>query len=111
MTKINIIHSKISKLDKKIKELEQTNKKENLLFQTNLETMIEKFDADISKINIDYIGVERMVNNLEKERFKIKEEINSKTKMNNSLILDLHTIISDYAKEMGVNTTRLLPTQ
>jgi len=110
-TKINIIHSKISKLDKRIKELGQTNKKENFLLQTNTETMIEKFDADISKINIDYIGVERMINNLESERLKIKEEINSKTKSNYSLISELHETISSYAKEMGVDEHYVSPSK
>ena len=80
-----------------------------MLFQTETESIIDKFDADISKINIDYISVERMISNLEKQRTKLKAEINNNTKSHNQLIGDLHTYISNYAKEMGVDEKYVSP--
>lgn len=109
--KINIIKCKISQIDNKISELKRKQTKENLLFQTETETLISKFDADISKININYISVENMIKNLEKQRNKIKNEIEVKTKKNTKLITDLHKFISDYAKEMGVDEKFVSPSK
>lgn len=107
--KINIVNAKISNIDKKIKSYRQKQTKDNLLFQTETESIIDKFDADISKINIDYISVERMISKLEKQRTKLKTEININTKSHNKLIGDLHTYISNYAKEMGVDEKYVSP--
>lgn len=109
--KINIVNSKISQLDNKINSYKRTQKKENLLFQTDTESMIDKFDADISKIKIDYIGVENMIKRLEEQRTKIKAEIDIKTKGNSILISELHKCISDYAKEMGIDEKYVSPSK
>lgn len=101
--KINIINSKIAFFENKIKTYKRSQKKENLLFETDTETLIDKFDADISKIKIDYIAVESMIKQLESKQKNIKAEINRKTKSNNTIISDLHESISKYAKEMGVD--------
>lgn len=107
--KINIVNSKISNIDKKISSYKQKQTKDNLLFNTDTGSIIDKFDSDISKINIDYISVERMINNLEKQRTKIKSEINQNTRSHHELISDLHKFISDYAKEMGVDERYVSP--
>lgn len=100
--KINIINSKISIIDKK---------KENALFNTETESIIDKFDADISKINIDYISVENMIRHLEKQRNNVKSEVTEKTKSNYALISDLHKLISEYSKEMGVDEKFVSPSK
>ncbi len=109
--KINIVNSRISQIDNKINSYKQTQKKENLLFQTDTESMIDKFDADISKIKINYIGVENMIKRLEEQKTKIKAEIDLRTKSNNTLITELHKYISDYAKEMGVDEKYVSPSK
>ena len=101
--KINIVNSKISNLDKMIQTYKHKQIKNNLLFQTDTEDIIAKFDSDISKININYISVENMIKNLEQQRTKLKSEVAQKTKSNNQLISELHNYISCYAKEMGVD--------
>lgn len=109
--KINIINSKISIIDKKIINYKNRQKKENALFNTETESIIDKFDADISKINIDYISVENMIRHLEKQRSNVKSEINEKTKSNYALISDLHKLISEYSKEMGVDEKFVSPSK
>lgn len=102
-TKINIISNKISQLDKKINILKIEQNKENLLIQTDTENMITRFDSDISKINIDYFSVERMIANLKEKRRKLNKEIDNETKSNYQIITDLHNFISEYAKELGID--------
>lgn len=109
--KINIINSKISIIDKKIINFKNRQRKENALFNTETESIIDKFDADISKINIDYISVENMIRHLEKQRSNVKSEINEKTKSNYALISDLHKLISEYSKEMGVDEKFVSPSK
>lgn len=101
--KINIINSRISEINNKINIYKNKQNKEKILLHIDTESMINKFDADISKINIDYIGVENMINFLDDKKNKIKTEITLKTKSNNTLITELHKYISSYAKEMGVD--------
>ena len=107
--KINIVNSKISNIDKRINEYKQKQTKDNLLLQTETESIIDKFDSDISKINIDYISVEKMISSLENQRSIIKADINQLTKSQSVLISDLHKYISDYAKEMGVDEKYVSP--
>ncbi len=110
-TKINIISNKISQLDKKINILKKEQNKENLLILTDTENMITKFDSDISKINIDYFSVERMISNLKEKRRKLNQEIDSETKSNYQIITDLHSFISEYAKELGVDEKYVSPSK
>lgn len=107
--RINIVGSKISQIDNKINTYRARQMKESLLFQTDIETLVARFDADMSRVNIDYIGVESMIKDLEKQKINIKSKIESKTKSDNGLICYLHQLISDYAKEMGVDEKYVSP--
>ncbi len=59
----------------------------------------------------NYISVENMLKTLDKQKAKIKKDIVTKTKNNNKLITDLHRLISDYAKEMGVDEKYVSPSK
>ena len=65
--------------------------------------MITQFDSDISKINIDYFSVDRMIENLKIKRKKLLHEIDVQTKSRYEIITDLHTYISSYSKELGID--------
>jgi len=110
-TKINIISNQIAQIDKKINILKAAQKKESILIQTDTENMITRFDSDISKVNIDYFSVERMIENLKDKRKKINLEIDSETKSKYQIITDLHNFISSYSKELEIDEKYVLPTK
>lgn len=101
--KINIVKNRISQIDAKIANLKKEINKHNLLIQTDTENMITQFDSDISKINIDYFSVDRMIENLKIKRKKLLHEIDVQTKSRYEIITDLHTYISSYSKELGID--------
>jgi hypothetical protein len=97
----------LSVLDNKISNIKkQLFKKQDLV---NVETLVQSFDSDISKISINQIAVKNVIEKLEKEQNKIKEEIKQNTKENNPIISEMHSIISSYAKELGVDESYVSP--
>lgn len=101
--RINIIASQISEIEKKIDTLQKKVEKEATFVA--IETLIDNFDSNISKININQVAVENVLKKLMKERKHINDAIINATKANDNLINEMHKIISNYALELGVDTT------
>ena len=87
--------------------LEKQKGKEEQLFK--VQTAIEAFDSDIKKISVDAIAIQRIIDQLKRERQKLQERIRSMTKQDNGVVLELHNCISAYAKELDINETYVSP--
>ena len=102
-----MIASEIEKINQKIASLERKKGKEEQLFK--VQTTIEAFDSDIKKISVDPIATQRVIDRLKKERQKLQEQIRTITKQDNSIVAELHNLISTYAKELGVSEIYVSP--
>ena len=100
-TKINILKKQIYKIDNEIYTIAKDKKQDNSLIP--IANMIEQFDQDISKINIDYNSVKAMINNINDEKNKIEDSIDYKTKSKSEIILMLRDLIDKYTTQLGVN--------
>jgi hypothetical protein len=104
-TKINILKTQITKIDNQIKYLVEEKRETTPLIP--VATMIEKFDADISKINIDYNAVKNIMNIVNSEKQQTLDKINEKTKSKSEIINVLNDIIRKYAEELGIDNKYL----
>jgi hypothetical protein len=99
--------SQLVSLDNRIKSLERRQNAESTLY--DVQTMIQAFDANISKIHIDARATEKVIKSLEKERQELEESISQAIRRNNPIITELHTLISSYAAELGVDERYVRP--
>ncbi|MDD3237762.1 MAG: hypothetical protein PHV37_06655 [Candidatus Gastranaerophilales bacterium] len=106
-TKVNILKTQIVKIDNKIKFL--INEKKQVMPLMSVKTLIEQFDNDISKININYNAVKNMINKINIEKRNIETEIDIKTKSETEIVNMLNNIIRKYTEELGVNSSYLSP--
>lgn len=99
-TKRKMVADQVAQIDRKIKSLNHRHEKEMSLF--DVQSSIQAFDANISKMNIDAHTTERIIGNLNRERRSLEIAIIQSVKQNNPLIAELHALISGYAQELGV---------
>lgn len=103
-----MLAAEIDQVNRKIDALTTKKKKEDGLFK--VQTMIDEFDANISKIKVDSIATQNIIERLKKERKTLQDEIRNATKSDNSdIVSELHGCISSYATEMGVSETYVAP--
>lgn len=102
-----MLAGELDQINRKIKTLESQKTKDQGLFK--VKTVIEEFDADISKIQVDAIATQKIIDRLKKERQKLQEQIRTLTKDDNAIVAELHNCISGYAKELGVSETYVAP--
>lgn len=102
-----ILAGQIDQINRQIKLLESQKQKEEGLFK--VQTVIQSFDADISKIQVDAIATQRIIDRLKRQKKKIQEEIRKQTKSGNNIVEELHKCISSYATELGVSETYVAP--
>ena len=107
IAKRQLISDQLTSIDNKIKTLERLQDKEIALF--DIQTMVQNFDASISKINIDLVATEKAIRKLEKERKDLEDSITQSVRLNNPIITELHTLISSYAAELGVDEQYVRP--
>jgi len=105
--KRKLLAEELTRLDGKINNLKKSLEKENSLF--NVQTSIQAFDADISKMKIDIIAVDRIIKRLERERKTVEESINRNIKNNNPIVSELHALISSYSQELGIDEKYVRP--
>ncbi|WP_312642624.1 ATP-binding protein [Hydrogenoanaerobacterium sp.] len=98
LAKRKMISSKISTLKSKAEKYERKQTEQLQLVKT--ETLIESFDRNISKIEVDQMAVSRVISSLEKEKSKLKKQITLLTKHNNDVVTRIHNTIMKYAKEL-----------
>lgn len=94
-------------INRKISEMESKKEKDDRMFK--VQTLIEEFDSDISKIQVDAIATQKVIDKLKKERKKLQERINSVTRRDNTIVEELHKCINTYAVELGINETYVAP--
>ena len=97
----------LDSIKQKLNELEKERDAEERLF--NLQTMIESFDADIKKIQVDPIETKKVIDQLKKEKEQLNDRIRDKTKMDNEVVQQLHACIYSYAQELGIDSKYLDP--
>lgn len=98
LTKRKIISSKISSLQSKAQKYEQNQIEQLQLIKT--ETLIESFDRNISKVEVDQLAVSKAISSLVREKKRLKKQITSLTKYNNSMVTNIHNTVMKYAKEL-----------
>lgn len=108
IAKRRMIEFELSSLDRKIDSLRKQQNKENALF--DIQTIVQAFDADVSKMKIDATATKSIIGRLENERRKLEKMITNSVKSNNPIVGELHTLISSYAQEMGVDENYVRPT-
>ena len=104
-----ILAGQIDQINRQIKLIKGQMKKENGLFK--VQTAIQSFDADISKIQVDAIATKHIIDRLKLQKRKIQEEIRRQTKSGNNVVERLHKCISSYATELGVSETYVSPSK
>lgn len=102
-----LLAREIGQINRKIQSLESQKKKEEGMFK--VQSAIQEFDADISKIHVDSIAAQNIINRLKRERKKLQEAIRKLTKSDNGIIAEMHDCISGYAKELGIGETYVAP--
>ena len=107
IAKRRMIELELASVDRKIDILRKQQSKENALF--DIKTAIQTFDADISLMKIDAATTKRVVGMLENERRRLEEMITDSVKSNNPIVGELHSLISNYAQEMGVDEKYVRP--
>lgn len=108
IAKRRMIEVEIASLDRKIETFRRQQNKENALF--DIQTTIQNFDADVSKMKIDAITTKRVIGKLDNERRELEEMITNSVKRNNPIVGELHSLISSYAQEIGVGEKYVRPT-
>lgn len=98
--KKNIISNQLSSISIEIDKLKKELFNEKLSLDT--ETLLMKFDRNISNIDINQIEVKKAIEFLSDEISKVREEISLKTQENQEIIRNLYGIIFNYSKELGL---------
>ena len=98
LAKRKMIFSKISTLKNKVEKYERSQEEQLELIKT--ETLIESFDRNISKIEVDQLSISKVISNLEKEKKRLKNRITFLTKSNNDIVTSIHKTVMKYAKEL-----------
>jgi hypothetical protein len=92
---------RLSKIDKKIDALKRKMQKESTLF--DVQTSMESFDADVSRIKIDAESVRNIIGKLEQEQTRIRSQIRQSIAINNPLVDELLGLITAYADELEID--------
>ncbi|MDR3348661.1 MAG: hypothetical protein LBO03_03505 [Acidaminococcales bacterium] len=108
-TKRKMVEMRLAEIDNKIANLRRQQDKENTLF--DVQTSIQAFDADVAKMNVDAVSTERIIRRLETERKSLEDAITRSVKSNNPIIGELHTLISAYANELGIDERYVRPSE
>ncbi len=101
VAKQKLITEQIVAIDKKINKLRVQQDKEATLI--DVKSTLEQFDAEIAKINVDALAVQRIIVKLEKERKALEESVIRSVKKDNPLVGELHQLISGYATRLGLD--------
>ena len=98
LAKRKLISSKISSLKRKTEKYERNQVEQLQLAKT--ETLIESFDRNISKIEVDQMAISNVISSLKKEKNKLEKQVTVLTKSNNDVVTSVHNTVMKYAKEL-----------
>ncbi|MCL2570017.1 MAG: hypothetical protein FWE16_02310 [Firmicutes bacterium] len=97
----NIKLAELSEIKGQIKNLSLKRKETNLLW--DVKEIVEKFDRDVSNMEIDARAVENILKKLEQEKRDINTQIEELTRKDNESIMRIHTDVLKYAEQLGLN--------
>lgn len=101
VAKQKIVSEQLAVIDRKIQQLKARQDRDYMLF--DVRSSIEQFDSEISKIDIDAMATQRIINKLQKEQKDLEEQLVNSVKRDNPLVVELHGLISQYATRLGLN--------
>jgi hypothetical protein len=101
VAKQKIVCEQLVEIDRKIDQLEAMQSKNETLF--DVKSSLEKFDIEISKIEVDALATQKIITKLEKERKYLERQLVTNVKRNNPLVAELHRLISQYAIRLGLD--------
>ncbi|MDR2941061.1 MAG: hypothetical protein LBV17_00520 [Treponema sp.] len=107
VTKRRLVANQLAEIDKKIDKLKESQENSNALL--SVQTRIQQFDADVSKMKIDAITTERIIKQLTNEKIKLEDIIKKKSWQNNPIIFELYQLISAYTTELGIDSRYVRP--
>jgi hypothetical protein len=107
VTKRRLIVNQLADIDKKISKLKEKQEDSVALF--NVQTRIQQFDADVSKMKVDQIITERIIKQLENKQRNLKDIIEERVRRNNDIIFQLYQLISAYTTELGIDERYVRP--
>jgi|LAHS01.1.fsa_nt_gb hypothetical protein len=116
--RLNILSVQLDDLQRKRKAViedlnemrERTNQQENQLVPDDSDSLPQKIDAQISKVAVDQVAVQKLLENAQSERAKIKKEITEKIKSKDTYISKIYSIIGDMAPDLKIKD-KLGPTK
>ena len=92
--RITEINTKIGKLSKRISDTQ-------VLF--NVETTLEHFAAELSRVRVDKASVERIVSQLSKKKVELTERIQAALSKGSEVIKEMSESVVEYLKCLGVD--------
>lgn len=103
VSKRKITASKLASVEKRLGYVHKETKKEieQLAFYKS-ESLIEIFDKQIASIPMNPKSVKREIDQLERTRAAVRDEIGRRTKTNNEVITAMHQDVVRYATELGL---------
>ena len=100
IAKKQIFANQLAVIDKKIYKIKERQSNENNLL--NVETVIQEFDEDISRLKVDAIKIEKIIKQLENKKNNLDDAIKKKVKENNSIVDELYQLIVNYTSELNI---------
>lgn len=106
IAKKKILMQELSEVLKKIDKITSQQKKEQqqLAFFKS-ESLEEVFDKQIVKLPMNQIAIKSAMNELEKERKRLREEISKISRSDNTVVMSLYKTVIAYATELGVGNS------
>lgn len=88
-------------INKRIEVLESKKTKEEVLIK--VQSSIEEFDRNISKMKVDAVATKKIIDKLKEDRANLKKLIDSMTKTDNGIVDKLYKYISLYSSELKID--------
>ncbi|VDN49238.1 p-loop containing nucleoside triphosphate hydrolase [Petrocella atlantisensis] len=102
-SEISIVSTQIENLYK-----EKNHEYEQLEFFQSA-SLLEVFDNRISSIPMNAVAIKREIDSREKERKKVKDEINKLTKISNTVVSSISNSVIKYLTELGLGDKETIP--
>ena len=102
-----LLAGELKTINLKIENLESKKTKEEVLVK--VQSSIEEFDRNISKMRVDAVATKKIIDKLKSDKSNLKKLIDSITKTDNDIVEKLHKYISFYASELGIDEKYVSP--
>ena len=109
VTRRDLLATEKENIKKQIELIKQQKRNNEGLFK--VQSLIEAFDSNINTMQVNPVATKNVIEQLKQERKRLQEQIREITKTGNSVVKEMHTIISGYAKELGIDDTYVSPSK